>query len=300
MIPILFGVTLITFILFNVVIEDPALQFVGKNATAERLESIRIELGTNLPLHQQYIASLKNIATWDFGRSWSTSQSVSTMIQQGIGPSLSLMLPGFFMTVLLSVSLALGTAFYRGRSIDKAATIIALGMMSISILVYILFFQHVFAYKLGLFPIVGWDPSWLNRWNYLVLPWIIIVISTIGSSFLIYRTAVLDEYYQDYVRTARAKGLAEKKVLFKHVLKNAMIPIITIVVLQMPFLITGSLLLEAFFGIPGLGGTLVQAIFNSDFPVIRALVVIGALLYMAFGLISDLLYAVVNPRVRLG
>ena len=204
------------------------------------------------------------------------------------------------MTVLIAIALALGTAFVRGRPLDKGATVLALGMMSTSTLVYILFFQHLFSYQLGWFPITGWDSSWLGRWEYLYLPWLIIVISSIGSSFLIFRTAVLDEFYQDYVRTARAKGVAERKVLFKHVLKNAMIPIITLVVLQMPFLLTGSLLLEAFFGIPGLGGTLVQAIFNSDFPVIRAMVVVGSLLYMGFSLLSDLLYAVVNPRIRLG
>lgn len=300
MVPILLGVTLITFLLFNVVIEDPALQFAGKNTTPERLESIRKELGTDQPLPIQYLNSLKSIVTWDFGRSWSSRQAVTDIIAQGISPSLSLMLPGFFMTVIIAICLALGTALVRGRSVDKGATVGALAMMSTSILVYILFFQHFFSYRLGWFPITGWDPSWSGRWEYLILPWFIIVLSSIGSSFLIFRTAVLDEFYQDYVRTARAKGLAEGKVLFKHVLKNAMIPIITLVVLQMPFLLTGSLLLEAFFGIPGLGGTLVQAIFNSDFPVIRAMVVVGSLLYMVFSLISDLLYAVVNPRIRLG
>jgi peptide/nickel transport system permease protein len=300
MIPILLGVTLITFVLFNVVIDDPALQFAGKNATVERLESIRRELGTDKPLHIQYLNSLKSIVTWDFGRSWQTRQTVTSMISEGMGPSISLMLPGFFATVLLAICLSLGTALFRGKPLDKVATMVALAMMSTSTLVYVLFFQHFFSYKLGWFPITGWDPSWIDRWGYLVLPWIIIVISSIGSNFLIYRTAVLDEFYQDYVRTARAKGVAEKKVLFKHVLKNAMIPIITLVVLQMPFLLTGSLLLEAFFGIPGLGGTLVQAIFNSDFPVIRAMVVVGSILYMGFSLLSDLLYALVNPRIRLG
>ena len=181
---------------------------------------------------------------------------------------------------------------------DKAATVVALALVSISSLVYIMVFQNFFGYTLGVFPISGWDSSWVDRWAYVQLPWLIWVVLSLGPNLLIYRTAILDEYFQDYVRTARAKGLAEYSILFKHVLKNALIPIITIVVIQMPFLITGSLLLEAFFGIPGLGGLLFQAINNSDFPVIRAMVVIGTLLYMIFNLLSDLLYAYVNPRVR--
>ncbi len=299
MVPILFGVTIITFLLFNVVIDDPAVLLAGKSASPERLAQIRAELGTDQPMHIQYLQSVKQIFTFDFGRSWSSQQNVSETIMQGLGPSLTLTVPAFVLAVLLSICLALGTAFFRGTWVDKMATVAALALMSISSLVYIMVFQNFFGYQLGVFPISGWDSSWTGRWEYVQLPWLIWIVLSLGPNLLVYRTAILDEYFQDYVRTARAKGLAEGVVLFKHVLKNALIPIITIVVVQMPFLITGSLLLEAFFGIPGLGGMLYQAINNSDFPVIRAMVVIGTLLYMTFNLLADLLYALVNPRVRL-
>lgn len=300
MIPILIGVTLITFLLFNVVVKDPALSFAGKNATAERLAQIRAEIGTDRPLAEQYFFSLKQIATLNFGKSWATKQRISTMIKEGLGPTLGVMVPAFAASIIISVSLALGTALLRGTRFDKFVTIACLALMSISSMVYIMFFQNVLAYRLGLFPISGWGETILESLPYLVLPWIIYIVLSIGPDLLIFRSAVLDEFHQDYVRTAKAKGLPMKVILFKHVLKNALIPIITIVVLAMPLLITGSVLMESFFGIPGLGGMLVYAINNSDFPTIRAMVVIGTMLYMLFSLLADVLYAVVNPRIRLG
>ncbi|MBK7844970.1 MAG: ABC transporter permease [Bdellovibrionales bacterium] len=221
------------------------------------------------------------------------------MIVEGIGVSLSLTLPAFALTLILTVSLALITAHLRGTLFDRSVMVICLGLMSLSSLVYILYGQYYLAYQLGVFPISGWDPSWVGRWQYLTLPIIIFVSFSLGEDILFYRTAFLDEIYQDYVRTARSKGLSTSVILFKHVLKNAMVTIITLVVLQMPFLITGSLLLESFFGIPGLGGLVFQGIQNSDFPVIKAMTVMGAVLYMIFQLLSDILYAVVDPKIQL-
>jgi peptide/nickel transport system permease protein len=152
---------------------------------------------------------------------------------------------------------------------------------------------------LGLFPISGWDPSWTGRWQYLVLPWIILFVLLLGADILVYRSVILDEAYQDYVRTARAKGVSTYKIFGVHILKNALIPIITMVVIDMPFLITGSVLLENFFGIPGLGGMLVTALNESDLPVIKAMTVIVSIAYMIFNLLSDILYSVVDPRIRL-
>jgi peptide/nickel transport system permease protein len=160
--------------------------------------------------------------------------------------------------------------------------------------------QYVLAYKFSWFPVTGYDPSWDGRWQFLFLPWIIWIITQIGSDVLLYRTVMLDEVFQDYVRTARAKGLAERIVLLKHVLKNAMIPIITNVVLEIPFLYTGSILLENFFGIPGLGNMMVQALNNADFPVIKAMTFIGTVLYIIANLVSDVCYAMVDPRIKLG
>lgn len=299
MVPILFGVTLLLFTLFNVFGGDPAQRFAGKYATDAQIKIVRAELGIDRSYPEQYLFFLKQIATMDFGRSWASKQQIKTIIDDGISATLSVTIPPFIASILFSIVLAMVAARYRGKLFDRMIIIACLAFISISSLVYILFLQYYFGYYLGLFPISGWDPSWTGRWNYLVLPWIILFVLSLGSDILVYRTAILDEAYQDYVRTARAKGLSTSLVYLKHILKNAMIPIVTLVVLTMPFLLTGSVLIEAFFGIPGLGGTLVKALNDSDFPVIKAMTVITTLLYMLFNLFADLVYAAVDPRIKL-
>ena len=299
MIPILFGITLVTFLLFNVAGGDPAAQVAGRYATQKKINEIRQQMGLDKPLLFQYLDYVKNMAKLDFGRSWSSQQKISTMILSGIGASLSLTLPSFLLVLLITISLALLLVYYRGSVLDKSVMIFCLALMSISSLVYILYFQYALGYRAGLFPISGWDPSWWGRWQYLALPILIFVSIQIGSNVLFYRTVFLDEIFQDYVRTARAKGLAPQTIMFKHILRNALVPIITLTVLQMPFLILGSLLVESFFGIPGLGGIIYQAIQNSDFPVIKAMTFLSAILYMMFQLLADLAYAVVDPKIQL-
>lgn len=300
MIPILIGVTLLTFMLFNIFGGDPAQRFAGKHATVEQVQSIRAELGLDRSLPEQYLFFVKQIVTVDYGRSWASKQLISTMIGDGMSATLCLTAPAFFASVFFCVGLALFAVWGRGTIFDKGTVITCLGLMSISSLVYILALQYVLAFQGGFFPISGWDPSWTGRWEYLYLPWIILFVLSLGPNILIYRTVIMDEVFQDYVRTARAKGVAEKLIFSKHVLKNAMIPIITVVVIEMPFLITGSVLIENFFGIPGLGGTLIKALNDSDFPTIKAFTVISALAYMVFNLLADVLYSIVDPRVKLG
>ena len=166
--------------------------------------------------------------------------------------------------------------------------------MSINYLVWIIVGQYLLGYKLGWFPVWGFE-----SWRFLVLPVIIGVVSGLGGGLRFYRTVMLDEMYKDYVRTAFAKGVSKRGVLFKHVLKNAMIPIVTNVVIAIPFLYTGSLLLESFFGIPGLGYLGINAINSSDVDVVRAIVLIGAILFVVANLLTDLCYALVDPRVKL-
>lgn len=300
MIPILIGVTLLTFMLFNIFGGDPAQRFAGKHATAEQVQTIRAELGLDRSLPQQYLFFVKQIVTVDYGRSWASKQLISTMIADGLGATLSLTAPAFFASIFFCVGLALFAVWGRGTIFDKGTVVTCLALLSISSLVYILALQYLLAFKGGLFPISGWDPSWIGRWEYLYLPWIILFVLSLGPNILIYRTVIMDEVFQDYVRTARAKGVTEKLIFSKHVLKNAMIPIITVVVIEMPFLITGSVLIENFFGIPGLGGTLIKALNDSDFPTIKAFTVISALAYMVFNLLADVLYSIVDPRVKLG
>ena len=299
MVPILFGISLITFLLFHVVGGSPAAQIAGKYATADQIRLIEKQMGLDQPLPIQYFHYLKDLVTFDFGRSWSTQQQITDMIWSGMGPSLSLTLPAFLLVILLSISISLFIAYRRQGWLDKGILILCLAGMSVSSLVYILYMQYWLAYKAGIFPISGWDPSWTGRWEYVALPILIFVLLSLGGNVLFYRSVFLDEIQNDYVRTARAKGLSTQKILFKHILRNALIPIITLVVLEMPFLILGSLLLESFFDIPGLGGLIYSAIQNADFPVIKAITFIGALLYMIFQLFSDILYAIVDPKVQL-
>ena len=298
-IPVLLGVCLIIFVLFNVVAGDPTHILLGKHATAKQMAELRHELGLDRHWFFQYLDVVKSAFTFDFGRSWSTKQLISSMISEGAIPSLTLTFPGFFISTVCAVSLSLLVSFYRGGFFDKTVVVVCIGMMSISSLAYILFGQYFFAYKLGMFEISGYDFGFPNFIPYIQLPVLIWVMLSIGPDLRFYRTVVLDEVYQDYVRTARAKGLGEKYILFKHVLKNAMIPIVTYVVIQIPFLILGALLIESFFGIPGLGGITLSAINSSDFPVIRAMTILSAVAYIIFGVITDILYTVVDPRVRL-
>jgi peptide/nickel transport system permease protein len=299
MVPTLIGVTLLTFFLFNVFGGDPAQRFAGKHATADQVQKIKEDLGLNKPLPIQYLNFLKQITTFDFGRSWSSKQKISTIFSEGISATLSLTVVPFAVAVGLSILIALLAVYFRARILDKLIVFICLCLLSSTSLLFILGFQYFFAYKLGIFPISGWDPDWLGRWQFLFLPWLILFVLDLGPSILVYRSIIMDEAFRDYVRTARAKGLDEKVIFLKHVLKNALIPIITIIVIQIPFLITGAVLVESFFGIPGLGGTLIKALQDSDFPVIKAMTVITAILYMLFNLLSDILYSVVDPRVKI-
>ena len=298
-IPVLLGVCFLIFVLFNLVSPDPALVMLGKHATAKQVAELRVELGLDRPWPLQYLDIVKSAFTFDFGRSWSSKQAISEIIKQGAIPSLTLSLPAFIISTICSISISLLVAFYRGRWPDKAVVVLMVSLMSISSLAYILFGQWFFAFKLGWFEISGYDSGFPYFIPYVILPVIIWVVLTIGPDVRFYRTIMLDEMYQDYVRTARAKGLGEKKILFKHVLKNSMISVITYVIIQLPFLILGALLLESFFSIPGLGGITLDAINSSDFPVIRAMTVLSAVAYIVFSVITDVLYTFVDPRVRL-
>lgn len=298
-IPIVLGTTLLLFLIFTVVPGDPVLQVAGKHVTPELYATIKHEMGLDQPLYMQYFNWLKQMATLDFGRSYSTKQPIMDMIVDGAGVSFSLLFPPFVVSIIISLITGMVLAYYRGSILDRAAVAISVGMQSVSLLVYILAGQYFLAFHFGWFPISGYDPSWSGRWAYLMLPMIIDVVLTLAPEIRFYRTIILDELYQDYVRTARSKGLRDRTILLKHVLKNVMIPIITNVILALPFLILGALLLESFFSIPGLGDLIVRAIANSDRPVLISTTVIGTVAFVIFNIISDVLYAVFDPRVQL-
>ena len=298
-IPVILGVCLIIYVLFNLVSPDPTLIMLGKHASVKQMAELRAELGLDRPWWIQYFEIVKSAFTFDFGRSWSTKQEILSMIKQGAIPSLTVSVPMFFISTILAISISLLVSYFRGKFIDKFGVFLCVSLMSISSLAYILFGQWFFAFKMGWFEISGYEEGFPDFIPYILLPVLIWVILAIGSDVRFYRTVILDEVYQDYVRTARAKGLGEKVIFFKHVLKNAMVSIITYLVIQIPFLILGALLIESFFSIPGLGAITLNAINSSDFPVIRAMTVLSAIAYIVFSVITDVLYTVVDPRVRL-
>ena len=246
------------------------------------------------PYDSQLVFFIQQLGKGNLGYSDTFKQPVAKLLVDGIPTSLSLTIPIFFIGIIVSVSLSLICAFFRDTFIDRFFVVFSVALMSINYLVYIVAGQYFLAYKLGMFPVWGYE-----SWRYLALPVLIGVISGLGANIRFYRTIMLDEMYKDYVRTAFAKGVSKPRVLFVHVLKNAMIPIITNVVIAIPFLYTGSLLLESFFGIPGLGYLGISAITQSDVDVVRALVLIGAMLFVVCNLLTDICYALADPRVKL-
>ena len=299
MIPVLLGVSLIIFVLFNLVAGDPTAVLLGKNATARQMADLREQLGLNKSLFAQYLDVVKSAFTFNFGYSWATKQEITYMIRQGAYPSLCLSIPAFVLSTVFSLIISLFVAYFRGKGIDLFIRFLCIAGMSISALAYILFFQWFFAFEMGWFEISGFEYGFPDFVPYVALPAIIWILLSLGPDVRFFRTVILDEIYQDYVRTARAKGLSEINILLKHVLRNAMIPIITYVVIQLPFLILGALLLESFFSIPGLGGMTLNALNSSDFPVIKAMAILSSVMYIVFGLISDILYTFADPRVKL-
>ena len=300
MIPTLFGVILLIFFLFNWVGGDPAYILAGKMANPEQIENIRQQLGVDQPYYVQLGIFIQQIITFDYGVSWSTGESVSEIILTRLGPSLTIMIPLVILQTVISIILALAVASVRGSLTDRMLMMLCTIGMSISILVYIIVFQYFFAYKLGWFPVQGWGGSFSeNLLKYSLLPILIMLVVSVAPTLRLYRSFILDEINQDYVRTARAKGVSERRVLGVHVLRNASIPIITDVMSSLPALLIGAFLIERFFGIPGIGREVIIAVERSDFPVIKAITVYVAAATMIFNLMADLIYKVVDPRVQL-
>jgi peptide/nickel transport system permease protein len=300
MLPTMIGVVVLVFVLFNWVGGDPAYILAGKISSPEQIENIRKQLGIDQPAYVQLGIFLKQIVTFDFGNSWSTQEAVSNVIATRLGPSLTVLVPLTILETLIAIAFALAVAYVRGSLTDRAVMICCTVGMSISILVYIIVFQYVFAYKFGLFPVQGWGSNFFeNLFKYAALPILIALAVSIAPNLRLFRTFVLDEVNQDYVRTARAKGLGEQRIMWVHVLRNASIPIITHVMASLPALLIGAFLLERFFGIPGMGREVILAVERSDFPVIKAITIYVAIATMLFNLLADLLYQAVDPRVQL-
>ena len=299
-IPTLAGVVLLVFFLFNWVGGDPAYLLAGKISNPETIENIRKQLGVDQPYSVQLWIFVKQILTGDFGVSWNTNESVARIFRTRLGPSLTVLVPLLAISTLLSMAAAMLVAYVRGSLTDRALMVACTVAQSVSILVYILVFQFVFAYQLGWFPVQGWGVTFMdNLFRYAVLAIIVGVAVSLAPDIRLYRTFFLDEINQDYVRTARAKGLSEGRIMWVHVLRNAAIPIVTNILLQLPGLLAGAFLIERFFGIPGIGREVILAVERSDFPIIKAVTVYVAVATMIVNLTADLLYKAIDPRVQL-
>jgi len=299
-IPTLGGVVLLVFFVFNFVGGDPAYLLAGKIPNPETIANIRRQLGVDEPYAVQLWIFVKQILSGDFGASWSTNERVTQIFATRLGPSLTVLVPLLMISTLLGMAAAMLVAYVRGSLTDRAVMVACTVAQSVSILVYILVFQYVFAYQLGWFPVQGWGVAFMdNLLRYAVLAIIVGVAVSLAPDIRLYRTFFLDEINQDYVRTARAKGMSEARVMWVHVLRNAGIPIVTNVLLQLPGLLAGAFLIERFFGIPGIGREVILAVERSDFPIIKAVTVYVAIATMMVNLLADLLYKAIDPRVQL-
>ena len=300
MVPTLLGVVLLVFGLFNFVGGDPAYLLAGKISNPEQIENIRRQLGVDQPYYVQLWIFLKQIATGDFGVSWATNERVSAIFATRLGPSLTVLLPLLVIDTLLAMAAAMLVAYMRGSLTDRLVMIGCTVGQSVSILVYIIVLQYVLAYQLGWFPVQGWGNNLAeNLFRFSLLPIIVGVVVSLAPDTRLYRSFFLDEINQDYVRTARAKGMGEGRVMWVHVLRNASIPIITNVMIQLPGLLAGAFLIVRFFSIPGIGREVILAVERSDFPVIKAITIYVAIATMVINLLADLLYKAVDPRVQL-
>ncbi|MFT5483602.1 MAG: peptide/nickel transport system permease protein [Halieaceae bacterium] len=312
-IPILIGVNLLTFVLFFIVNspDDMARSQLGeKYVTAAAIENWKIENGYDKPLfinaEVEGTGSFTDTIFWtksmrlfalDFGRSES-GRDITADVSQRMWPSVALALPTFVIGIWVNICVALMVVMFRGSKLDRWAVLVFVSLMSISYLFYIIGGQYMVAKLWRLVPISGYNPT-ADAWKFLILPVLVGVIAGIGAGARWYRTLFIEEASQDYVRTARAKGLSEIRILFRHVLPNALIPILTGVVVLIPTLFMGSLLMESFFGIPGLGSYMLDAIRSQDFAIVRSMVFIGSVLYIIGLILTDISYTWADPRVRL-
>lgn len=302
-IPLILGVTFISFLLMVYFGPDMTYELVGKNPTAEQIAQVRAQLGYDQPFLVRYADYLIELVTLDLGRSISTGESVRTLLADTVPVSMALTLPGFVLGNVLGIALALLAAWFRGGWVDRGIMAFSVIGMSISFLIIIIAFQVFFSSRYGLnfFPVRGWDMrSFASYLYYVTVPTLAIVFVSLGYNTRFYRAVFVEEISRDHIRTARAFGAGPVAILGKYVLKNSLIPIITRVMFSIPsIVIAGSLLIESYFGIPGVGKLAYDAVTTGDQPVLKAVVGATALLFVVVLIINDILYRAVDPRVAL-
>ena len=300
-IPLVLGVTFISFLLMVYFGPDKTYELVGKNPTAEQINEVRHALGYDRPFLLRYGEYVKELITFDLGLSDSTGEPVSSILKRTLPVSMALVVPGFVIGNLLGLALGLLAAWYRGKWLDKLVMSMSVVGMSISFLVIIIGLQILLCtpYGLNIFPVRGWQVDDIGSYFYYVaVPTLALVLVTLGYNTRFYRAIMADEIERDHIRTLRAYGARPAELLYKHVLKNSLIPVLTRIMFSIPFvLISGSLLLESYFGIPGVGLATFNAITSGDQPILKAVVGLTGVLFVLALTINDILYSVVDPRV---
>jgi peptide/nickel transport system permease protein len=304
-----FGVLVLLFALFFLVTtpDDIARKAVGEKAPPQALEQWKKNHGydkprfwnAEQPSDTMLADHFRRMLTFDFGKSDADDTPISQRLREGAGPSLLLSVPLFLLSLPLAIGLGLLVAFFRETYIDRVGVVLCVLAMSVSIVLYIIAGQYLIGKLLRWFPISGFDPSPQVVMRFLALPVLVGLANGLGDGVRFYRTVFVEESGKDYVRTARAKGCSEGRIMLRHVLRNSLIPILTQVVVAIPFLFMGSLLLESFFGIPGLGSITVDAIGANDFATLRTIVYLGSLLFIGGQILTDVSYTWADPRVRL-
>jgi len=300
-IPLILGVTLLSFVLMVYFGPDKTYELLSKNPTAEEIAQVRAQLGYDQPFWVRYATYLGELATLDFGYSDSTGERVGAILQRTIPVSLLLLAPGFVLGNLLGIVLGLVAAWHRGGWIDKAIMGFAVVGMSISFLVVIIAFQVLFGVVLGWFPVRGWNVHDLGSYlHYVTVPTLASVFVALGYNTRFFRAVLVEEMQRDHVRTARAFGAGAVEILWKNVLMNAMIPIVTRIMFSIPLVVvSGSLLIESYFGIPGVGKVTFDAITSGDQPILKAVVGLTAVMFVLILIVNDILYRAFDPRVAL-
>mgnify|MGYP006077873245 CR=1 FL=1 len=315
-IPLLIGVTFISFLLMVYFGPDLTYTILSKNSTPEQIAELHVQLGYDQPFLNRYATFLKEVVTLDFGKSLSSKEDVSDILKRSVPVSFLVALPAFIIANVLGILLALYAANHRGKKNDKGIMVLASIGMSISFLMVVIAFQIIFCtdyFNLGWFPVQGWvEPPpdypdattfeiayyyWYHYWSYVTVPTLASVFVALGYNTRFFRAVIVEELNKDYVRTARAYGVSNRKIMIKYVLKNAMIPISTRIIITIPFvIIAGNLVVEKFFGIPGVGLVTYDAITNGDLPIVKAVVTWTAILYVLALILTDIVYRIIDPR----
>lgn len=306
-VPALLGILLVLVLLLRHGLSDPVYAFLGKGAGEADVARLRGELGLDRPVLVQYAELVRDVVTLDFAReSWSRpGRSAGELLRTALPATLSLTLPALALTTLLALLLGLLSARFRDRALDRAIRLCAAAGMSVSVLVWVLLGQYWGAFRLSravgreVFAVQGWEPSLAGWLRHGLLPVLLLAVAALGYEVRHARAALVEESEREWIVAARAKGLSPARVLRSHVLRNALLPVVTRVMVALPFLLTGSVVVEHFFGIPGMGQRLLAAVSERDFPVVEAFTAVFALVFVVSNVLTDVLYALVDPRVRL-